>query len=410
MARAKRRTERKFRDVSRRRRQADAGLLLDAGQHLGRQHGVDRQFLAERLQFGSQLGRVAAVLQREQLDDPVDDRVELHRSPPLLVVGIADNACLMIEHCPRIPTRASRFPTRGDSHGVHATTSRRSAQPTSARAEIPRTSRSTCWAWPAKPARSRPAYKKKLRDGDAHGMWKARMRAELGDVLWYLATLADHARPRPSKTSPRPTWRRPAAGGWPATSTSSTPTTPKASGCRASASRIQLDHQRSGRPAVEIYLDGEKVRRQPDRRLATSTTATASMTSSTSPMPPSSAGRRYCGHCSDASARATPPSTRTRTAVAGDRGRRGRLATRVRLRVGTQLSSKGLRRIDFDFLETIQMAAATRSRRPVGRRLGAGDPCRLRDVPPTAGNDGGTVHFDADARTLTFRPQLAGRE
>jgi NTP pyrophosphatase (non-canonical NTP hydrolase) len=34
-------------------------------------------------------------------------------------------------------------------------------------------------------------YKKKLRDQDAHSTWKARMREEMGDVLWYLATLAN---------------------------------------------------------------------------------------------------------------------------------------------------------------------------------------------------------------------------
>lgn len=33
-------------------------------------------------------------------------------------------------------------------------------------------------------------YKKRLRDGDAHTAWKARIREELGDVLWYTATLA----------------------------------------------------------------------------------------------------------------------------------------------------------------------------------------------------------------------------
>jgi NTP pyrophosphatase (non-canonical NTP hydrolase) len=34
-------------------------------------------------------------------------------------------------------------------------------------------------------------YKKKLRDGDAHRAWKARMREELGDILWYVAALAN---------------------------------------------------------------------------------------------------------------------------------------------------------------------------------------------------------------------------
>jgi NTP pyrophosphatase (non-canonical NTP hydrolase) len=34
-------------------------------------------------------------------------------------------------------------------------------------------------------------YKKKLRDRDAHPMWKARIREEMGDVLWYLSALAN---------------------------------------------------------------------------------------------------------------------------------------------------------------------------------------------------------------------------
>lgn len=35
-------------------------------------------------------------------------------------------------------------------------------------------------------------YKKYLRDGEAHHWWKARMREELGDVLWYVANVASH--------------------------------------------------------------------------------------------------------------------------------------------------------------------------------------------------------------------------
>ena len=35
------------------------------------------------------------------------------------------------------------------------------------------------------------AYKKYLRDGDADATYKLRLREELGDVLWYVATLAD---------------------------------------------------------------------------------------------------------------------------------------------------------------------------------------------------------------------------
>lgn len=35
-------------------------------------------------------------------------------------------------------------------------------------------------------------YKKYLRDGPAHSWWKARMREELGDVLWYVSAIASH--------------------------------------------------------------------------------------------------------------------------------------------------------------------------------------------------------------------------
>lgn len=35
-------------------------------------------------------------------------------------------------------------------------------------------------------------YKKRMRDGEAHHWWKARLREELGDVLWYVANVASH--------------------------------------------------------------------------------------------------------------------------------------------------------------------------------------------------------------------------
>ncbi len=57
-------------------------------------------------------------------------------------------------------------------------------------------------------------YKKLLRDGAAHTAWKARIREELGDVLWYTTTLAskleldldDIARANLEKTTDR--WQR----------------------------------------------------------------------------------------------------------------------------------------------------------------------------------------------------------
>lgn len=59
-------------------------------------------------------------------------------------------------------------------------------------------------------------YKKLLRDGAAYTAWKARMREELGDVLWYTATLAtklgldldDIARANLEKTRDRWLWTR----------------------------------------------------------------------------------------------------------------------------------------------------------------------------------------------------------
>src|SRR3954470_11151311 len=62
------------------------------------------------------------------------------------------------------------------------------------------------------------AYKKQLRDGPADPEFRARMREELGDVLWYLSTvahqldlgLADIATANLPKIADR--WRPPPAG------------------------------------------------------------------------------------------------------------------------------------------------------------------------------------------------------
>lgn len=101
-------------------------------------------------------------------------------------------------------------------------------------------------------------YKKRLRDRAAHPMWKARMREELGDVLWYLSTLAtkldltleDIARANLEKTRNR--WllsdgdqldraypepeRLPRRGSYEFTAA-----------------------VKDGRPAVQVYFDGVKV-------------------------------------------------------------------------------------------------------------------------------------------------------
>lgn len=246
-------------------------------------------------------------------------------------------------------------------------------------------------------------HKKKLRDGDAHGMYKARMRAELGDVLWYLTAIADHldldlgdiAQANLEKTRSR--WlaseidqldaafpdgeRLPRVGDLEFRSTTSD----------------------TGRPAVEIYLDGVQVGNQ----LTDAST--------------NDDGYRFHDvfHLAYATILGWSPVFRgligrKRKSDIGideneDGGRGAVVDEGVAALVFAYASEHnyldGISRIDFQFLEIIQMLAAEKE---VGVRTAADwekaiiagfEMFRL-----LLANGGGTVHFDADARNLTFQP------
>lgn len=102
-------------------------------------------------------------------------------------------------------------------------------------------------------------YKKMLRDGTAHAWWKPRMREELGDVIWYVAAIAQHlgldldeiAQANLEKTRDR--WL----------SSTSAPLDSKFPSDerlpRAGYYEFVATSSENGRPAVDIYLDGAKV-------------------------------------------------------------------------------------------------------------------------------------------------------
>ena len=101
-------------------------------------------------------------------------------------------------------------------------------------------------------------YKKRLRDRAAHPMWKARMREELGDVLWYLSALAtkldltleDIARANLEKTRNR--WLL--TDGDQLDSAYPEPERLPRRGTYEFTATVKDD-----RPAVQVYFDGTKV-------------------------------------------------------------------------------------------------------------------------------------------------------
>jgi NTP pyrophosphatase (non-canonical NTP hydrolase) len=102
-------------------------------------------------------------------------------------------------------------------------------------------------------------YKKMLRDGQAHAWWKLRMREELGDVIWYVAAIARHlgldlneiAQANLEKTRDR--WLTSASApldvGFPAHEQLP----------RKGVYEFVPTTAANGRPAVDIYLDEQKV-------------------------------------------------------------------------------------------------------------------------------------------------------
>lgn len=247
------------------------------------------------------------------------------------------------------------------------------------------------------------AYKKKLRDGDAHGMWKSQMRTELGDLLWYLAAVADHigltlddiAQANLEKTRSR--WivgkvdqldsnfpegeRLPRQGDLEFRSTTSP----------------------SGRPAVEIYLGGQKVG---DRLMDASVLDD---------------GYRFhdAFHLANVTILGWSPVLRAllkRKRKSDPRidenedGGRGiaieeGVSTLVFAYAAGHNNLEGITRIDSDFLAMVQMAVATTE---AGIRTAAEwEKAILYGFDmfrQLLANDGGVVHFDADSGTLSFRP------
>lgn len=247
------------------------------------------------------------------------------------------------------------------------------------------------------------AYKKKLRDGEAHGMWKTKMRAELGDVLWYLAAVAHHldlslddvAKANLEKIRSR--WLSSEIdqldAGFPEAERLP----------RVGDLEFRPTTSPGGRPAVEIYLNGEKV----GDRLTD-----ASMLDD---------GYRFhdAFHLANATILGWSPVLRAllkckrKSSPAIDENEDGGRGIAVEEGVSTLVFAyasahnylEGITRIDFDFLEMIQMAVSTTE---VGVRTPADwEQAILAGFDmfrQLLANNGGTVHFDADVRMLTFQP------
>jgi NTP pyrophosphatase (non-canonical NTP hydrolase) len=261
-------------------------------------------------------------------------------------------------------------------------------------------------------------YKKKLRDRGAHPMWKARMRAELGDVLWYVAAVAnkigldldDIAQTNLEKTR----------GRWLATAVepfdASYPDHEHLP--RSGVLEFRPTESVTGRPAVEIYLDGMK-----RGDLLTDSSNVDD-------------GYRFHDvfHLAYATVLGWSPVLRAllkckrKSNPLVDENEDGGRAIVVEEGVAALVFAyatehnylDGIKRIDFRFLETIQLLV---SEKEVGVRSAAD-----WEMAILAGFDmfrrlvvdgGGVIHFDADERTLTYsnaesrsaplRPSTRGR-
>lgn len=244
-------------------------------------------------------------------------------------------------------------------------------------------------------------YKKKLRDGDSHPMWKARMRAELGDVLWYVATVAtkmglnleDIAQANLQKTRSRwlPTSIEPfdAAYG----SSEQLP--------RSGSLEFRPTTSPTGRAAVTVFLDGSQV-----GDLLTDSSNVDD-------------GYRFHDvfHLAYATVLGWSPVTRALMKrkrksnpdvdETEDGGRSIVVEEGVAALVFAYASEhnylEGISRIDFRFLETIQLLVGERE---VGVRSAADWEMAILAgfdmFRQLLANDGGTVNFSADKRILKY--------
>jgi NTP pyrophosphatase (non-canonical NTP hydrolase) len=246
-------------------------------------------------------------------------------------------------------------------------------------------------------------YKKKLRDGDSHPMWKAHMRAELGDVLWYVAAVAnkigldldDVAQANLQKTRSR----------WLSTAVEPFDSSYPSSEQLPRSGRLEFRPCLSplGRPAVEIYLDGIKKGDQ--------------LTDSSNVED----GYRFHDvfHLAYATVLGWSPVLRAllkckrKSNPAVDENEDGGRGIVVEEGVAALVFAyasehnylEGIGRIDFVFLETIQLLVGEKE---VGVRSAADWEKAILDgfsmFRQLAARGGGAVQFDADQRTLTYEP------
>jgi NTP pyrophosphatase (non-canonical NTP hydrolase) len=246
-------------------------------------------------------------------------------------------------------------------------------------------------------------YKKKLRDKGAHPMWKARMREELGDVLWYLSTLAtkldltleDIARSNLEKTRNR----------WLSTDGDqldiSFPDHEQLP--RSGTYEFMATTNRDGRAAVQVYLDNIEV-----GDLLTDSAYVDD-------------GYRFhdAFHLAYATVLGWSPVTRAllgrkrRSNPAVDENEDGGRAIVVEEGVAAIVFAyaashnylDGVDRLDQDLLEEIRRLVALTE---VGVRSAADwELAILRGFEmfrKLVANDGGSVTFDADARSLLYKP------
>jgi NTP pyrophosphatase (non-canonical NTP hydrolase) len=175
-------------------RQLYTAEFLNTDEDLSGEHRVDRQILPEFFELLAQLSRTGSCLPSEQLNDQVlySPLIHYHASPTVLV---ADTGCLMIGHAGVGNPDDTRIETRQQATGCEGFMKLKDYQEAARQTD-------------QRPGDDLPdiavhllgmlgeagsvatEYKKLLRDGAAHTASKARMREELGDLLWYTATLA----------------------------------------------------------------------------------------------------------------------------------------------------------------------------------------------------------------------------
>lgn len=251
-------------------------------------------------------------------------------------------------------------------------------------------------------------YKKWLRDGESHAFWKAHMREELGDVLWYVAALADHleldldeiAKANLQKTQSR----------WLEGPTEALDETyPDGERLpRVGAYEFVPTSTSTGRPAVAIVVDGQK---------AGSILTDASTLDD---------GYRYHDvfHLAFAVLLGWSPVTRAildrkrRSDPNVDENQDGGRAVVIEEGIAALAFGyaaqhhmlEGVTRLDQKLLDTIEMMAASteaglRTQADWERAILAGFAVfrQLREA------GGGTVTFDADQRTMAFSPEWTPR-